>query len=216
MALKDLTFAQWLKYVFDHPDDDRDWHFRDDFEWWDSADHPAQTFMYMTRLFENILSATAAYSDAQIAHGLWFIASSSSGFLYTAANIGREQTLTASYHLFEQLFAKRCTPHLSSLDRATTPSHVNPLNMTCYMWWDLDWISPVQLKINELALDIMERTLWLNSIACQESALHGLGHWKSKYPEQVIRIIDEFLKREKSLHPDLQNYALAARSGCVL
>jgi hypothetical protein len=215
VALKDIPFDQWLKYVFDHPANDRDWHFRDDFEWWDSSDHPAQTFMYVTRLFENILSATASYSDAQIAHGLWFIASSSSGFLYTSANIGREQTLTASYHLFEQLFAKRCSPHLSHTIRSTEPTDINPLNMTCYMWWDLDWISPVQLKINELALDIMERTLQLDSIACQESALHGLGHWKSKYPERVTTIIDQFLKRETTLSDALKVYAQAARAGCV-
>jgi hypothetical protein len=38
----------------------------------------------------------------------------------------------------------------------------------------------------------MEHTLWLNSLACQESALHGLGHWQALYPEQVAGIVDHF------------------------
>jgi hypothetical protein len=220
---KEFTFAQWLKYIFDHPDDDRDWHFHidDDEQWRDTFNTPILTPNYVTRLFENITNATAPYSDAQIAHGLWFIASPNSDVLSCAVYenldpLENQRILNLSYNLFEQLFAKRCTPHLSHLHRASTPTQVNPLNMTCYMWWDLGWITPQPGNlISEVSLSIMERTLGINSIACQESALHGLGHWKFKYPERVIRIIDQFLKRETDLYPDLKRYALNARTGVI-
>lgn len=62
----------------------------------------------------------------------------------------------------------------------------------------------------------MERTLRLSSIACQESALQGLEHWEHAYPEQIHKIIDEFLERETLNDSGLHQYALAAREGIVL
>jgi len=57
--------------------------------------------------------------------------------------------------------------------------------------------------------------LELDHIACQESALHGLGHWAHSYPERVEKIVDEFLTHNENLRPELKQYALQARSGKV-
>jgi hypothetical protein len=225
VELKDLSFGQWLKYVFDH--DDRDWHFQDDAPYWNENAHPALTLQYVTCLFENIHSATHAYSDAQIAHGLWFLASTACSshllclFDGRVAWAQRERGFNALYLLFARLFAKRCTPHLSHLDRTETPPHVNPLNLICYMWWDLDWIYPAKedaarQQASLLALNIMQQSLALPSPACQESALHGLGHWHYVFPKEVETIIAAFLKRETMLSAELKAYALSARGGCVL
>jgi hypothetical protein len=224
VELKDLTFGQWLKYVFDH--DDRDWHFQMDARFWNESANPALTLQYVTRLFENMHSATRRYSDQQIADGLWFLASTSCSehllLLYDArAAWGqRERGLNAIYLLYANLFAKRCTPHLSHLDRTSTPAHVNPLNAPCYMWWDLDWTYPsreaTRQEASALSLHLMRQILALPSVACQESALHGLGHWHYGYPKAVEAIIDAYLKRETTLSPELKAYALAARGGCVL
>ena len=65
-------------------------------------------------------------------------------------------------------------------------------------------------------LDVMTQTLNLDSDACREGALHGLGHWAMYYPKRVAAIIDEFLKKNPDLRPELRNYALGARTGCVL
>jgi hypothetical protein len=62
----------------------------------------------------------------------------------------------------------------------------------------------------------MDATLKIDSIACQESALHGLGHWELFYPTEVAEIVDQYLKENPSLRSELKNYALDAREGHVL
>jgi len=58
-----------------------------------------------------------------------------------------------------------------------------PLNYVCYMWWD-EFPSIASAgdsdlpMLHDAALRTMERILLLSSLACQESALHGLGHWQ--------------------------------------
>ena len=48
-------------------------------------------------------------------------------------------------------------------------------------------------------LQVMESTLQLDSIACRESALHGLGHWQHQYPQRVGEIIDKFSMSQPDL-----------------
>jgi len=62
----------------------------------------------------------------------------------------------------------------------------------------------------------MARILGFKSLACQESALHGLGHWQRDHDRQVCAIIDCFLEAHLDLDPRLVTYANAARCGCVL
>ena len=115
--------------------------------------------------------------------------------------------------LFRDLYNPHCLPVLGHLDEQPT----SPLNSSCYMWWDIlpVWHSEAiaRAQINRACLDTMTYCLSLENLACQESALHGLGHWQSEYPEEVIQIIEGAL----DLIPDqLQPYALQARRGCVL
>jgi hypothetical protein len=63
---------------------------------------------------------------------------------------------------------------------------------------------------------VMRHVLALDALACQESALHGLGHWHLNYPAQLEEAIDVFLESEPQLDPRLQQYAFSARRGCVL
>jgi hypothetical protein len=65
------------------------------------------------------------------------------------------------------------------------------------------------------ALDAMRDVLGLDAVACQESALHGLGHWQSAYPDEVGDIVDAFLATAPDRRPDLVRYAQSARVGCV-
>ena len=118
--------------------------------------------------------------------------------------------------LFAKLFAPRCSPHLSHLDEAGASA----LNVSCYMWWDLIPFlgrpdDPARREIDDACLGVMERTLDLDSIACRESALHGLGHWHGGYPRRVESAIDAFLGAHPDLRPELVRYARSARSGCV-
>jgi hypothetical protein len=83
------------------------------------------------------------------------------------------------------------------------------------MWWHLGDLYAVAGSIwyphlVEPALDVMERTLALDSPACQEGALHGLGHVQEYHPDRVAAIIDRHLPH---LHVGLQEYAQSARTG---
>jgi hypothetical protein len=61
----------------------------------------------------------------------------------------------------------------------------------------------------------MADVLALDSVACQESALHGLGHWQAAYPHVVEATIDRFLAARPRARPELVAYARGARAGCV-
>jgi hypothetical protein len=70
--------------------------------------------------------------------------------------------------------------------------------------------------IDDAILHVMARTLRLESEACREGALHGLGHWHRAHPDRTARIIDEWLAGDPPISPELRQYALSARCGCVL
>jgi hypothetical protein len=61
----------------------------------------------------------------------------------------------------------------------------------------------------------MERTLAVPHVACQESALHGLGHWRDAYRQRVEAIVDAFLRGAKGAPAELLHYARQARAGHV-
>jgi hypothetical protein len=219
----DLSFDEWLLHIFDHDDDPNMpwWYWSIDADYWDAP--PGQVIAMLTRLFENPFAPLADYRDEQINRGLWYIVSNGGSdymfaLLDAAVPLGdRLRCIQSFYILFERLFAVRCSDHLSHLDE----QGVNPLNMVCYMWWDL---LPFAAKrdhqdddaLNAAFLDVMKRTLALKSIACQEAALHGLGHWASGHPVKVRTIIEAFLAENASLRGELRQYAESALSGCVL
>lgn len=221
--LTHLTFEQWLAHVFDHPVNEsmQEWYWDEDAEWWDGPH--ADTIQFLTRAFETTTEVFRLYSDAQLNQGLWYIASNAcSNHMFALLDpavpwAARQRCIHSIHRLFEDCFAKRCTPHLSHLDEP----NAKPLNSICYMWWDIIPISPQpndpdQKRLDQEILGVMESTLQLDSLACQESALHGLGHWHLSYPQRVTAIVDTFLHRHKDLREELRIYATRAARGCVL
>ena len=87
------------------------------------------------------------------------------------------------------------------------------------MWWDISFRledeEPERRKLDPEILRVMGRILELESLACKESALHGLGHWQEDYPSEVREIIDRFLSRSEGERPGLLEYAAQAREGNV-
>jgi hypothetical protein len=221
--LHDLTFEAWLMFVFDHPVDESrlEWYWDLDADWWGGP--PAVTVEYLTRAFEDPESAFKPYTDSQLKQGLWYLASSACSdhmlALMDAAVSwpARERCLLSFQSLYRDCFARRCTPHLSHLDEPGAGA----LNAVCYMWWDILPVAgqpadPARENLDRTILRVMEAGLQLDSIACQESALHGLGHWHLYYSQPVDAIIQGFLRRNRALPENLQQYALSALSGCVL
>lgn len=222
-ALRDIRFEEWLSYVFDHPADDhgQEWYWDPDADWWGGS--AADTIQYLTRAFENAAVEFQPYSDAQLNQGLWFIASNAcSDHMLALLDPdvpwpARQQCIRSIKDLYGQCFARRCTPHLSHADEPGA----GPLNPVCYMWWDIIPLygkpdDPGRKELDLAVLGVLESTLQLDSVACQESALHGLGHWQLYYPKQVMEIIDTFLQRQAALPEALRVYAMSARRGHVL
>jgi hypothetical protein len=217
--LKFLSFEDWVTFVFDHEVGGPQWYFDPKAPFWIGP--AVLTVSYITRLFEDPLPFLSGYSDEQLNQGFWYLVSNGASDMMFALNdesVHLEQRIRClkSFRLlFEHVFAAHCSPHLSHFDEAGA----RPLNSACYMWWDLFPLCPApgsREVIGNTALEVMAEILALDSLACQESALHGLGHWRRAYPNEVEQIIDRFLDANKTSRPELIAYAKSARTGCVL
>ena len=221
--LENLTFEQWLAYAFDHPVDElkNAWYWNMDADEW--IEVPGDVIRFLTQAFENAAEVFQPYTDAQLNQGVWFIASNAcSNHMFALMDesvpwSARQRCIYSIHQLYEQCFAKRCTPHLSHIDEPGA----GPLNMVCYMWWDIIPIhgkptDPARKEFDQTILQVMDSTLQLDSIACRESALHGLGHWQHEYPEQIGEIINRFSMSHRNLRKELETYMMNAFTGYVL
>jgi len=221
--LRALPFDAWLAHVFDHPVPGqlREWYWEPEADWWDAP--PELTVQFLTRAFENAATLFEPYSDGQLNQGLWYLASNACSnhmFALLAESVpwpARQRCLRSMSALYAQCFAARCLPALGHLDEQPA----SPLNSVCYMWWDILPIAgqagaPTQLAFDQECLQVMTAALALRHEACQESALHGLGHWASQYPKPVAAAVDAYLARSPALRDPLRQYALAAKRGMVL
>jgi hypothetical protein len=217
-----MTFNEWVSHVFNHdvPEIATYVEIMDEIEWDGSAE---QKIAYMTRLWGEPHLVLHSYSDRQLAQGLeWLISAALSGYPLGLCDSSvpldlRVQCIRNMYTVYEQVFAVRCSPELACSGRLSTSS----LNGVCYMWWDIlpFWSKsfPVNERVlDETALTVMKSTLSLDSLPCQEGALHGLGHWCPDYPERIRTSIGEYLDRSPAIPPELRVYALNAQRGYVL
>jgi hypothetical protein len=220
--LRDLGYDDWIEHVFAHavPFYEPAWYFAANADWWDA---PADlAIAYLTQLFEQPEPLVERFADSQIAQGLYYLVDSGAGgycrFLTDSSvpTEARVACISAMQTLFARLFDARCAPVLSHLDEPGT----NALNSICYMWWDIMPLygQPDGRRANptdDACLRVMRETLRLSNPACQESALHGLGHWARAYPDFASAAIDAYLESNPAARPELVRYAQAARSGCV-
>jgi hypothetical protein len=222
-AVSDLSYDAWLKHAFGPPirPHGYPWFFDEDPPWWDPQ--PLVAMDYFTRLFSTTERSLAGFSDAQIAQGFRYLLSTSAsgdnGWFYSTAapTEVRLRCIEAIENVFADLFARRCAAVLGHVDEPGAA----PLNSVCYMWWDeFPCLAlpndPDCDLLHRAAIDVMRRTLGLDSIACQEAALHGLGHWARYRPNDVAGAVDEFLGDGRGKRAELVSYARSARCGCVL
>lgn len=73
-----------------------------------------------------------------------------------------------------------------------------------------------QRPIHLTMLETMQSILRIDHLACREGALHGLGHLHEFYPEEVMQIIEQFLRSEPSLDAGIRRYAENAGRGAIL
>lgn len=214
-------FDDWIEHCFNHPVTDPQWHFSTKAPTWNAPN--SITIQYLIRLFEHPCEALERFSDEQVNQGLWYIIHNAcSDHMYVLVDTklaiaDRVACMSALSGLYSKLFLSRCSDDLSHGKR---PEPASALNSICYMLWDvLPYMpapeNPEQRAIDDAGLAVLSQALRLPSIACQESALHGLGHWSDNYPDETAVEINRFIERNDA-PPELLSYARAALIGNIL
>ena len=215
----EASFEEWIDFVFSKGETERDWISGDDFPNW-SVD-AATTLEYIEKTFRESASVLAGFSNSQLSNGLNFIHNASHSdtvHLFQKGNLPLDRRLSCLQSirfLYSDCFAKRCDNVLSNWNEVA-----NPLNGVCYMWWDVFVIfdngdSTEEKLLSNECISVMKTALDIDHVACQESALHGLGHWQVDYSNEVSAIINDFLESHPGLESELRNYAKSAQRGCV-
>ena len=218
--MPDLSFEKWLEHCFAHEASNRYWYYQEDSELWSGSSH--LTVQYLTRLFCEPCQVLDKYQDEQVDQGFWYILRPLYGQPYALLDQSvplddRLECIRSTAALYSDYFAERCSPHLSH--RIPSPADISELNGMCYLFWDRMWDvfredSSRNTELNRAALAVLDQTLYLPSIACQEGAIHGLGHWAQGYPTEVRESINRFLAL-CDIEPDLRAYAEQASEGRV-
>jgi hypothetical protein len=214
------TLSRWIAHVFDHPVTDPAWHWSLGAPTWQGTAEDIVTLV--TDTFERSGELLARFSDAQLNQGFWYLLNSScSDFMFALVEpkvplAPRLRALHSFIPLFEQVMAVRCSPHLSHLDEQPA----NPLNASCYMWWEILPIhgepeDPARAEFDDEVLRLFPRLLSIPHDACRESALHGISEWQLYYPS-AESIVEKWLARTPGLRPELVAYAEDAKVGNVL
>jgi hypothetical protein len=175
-------------------------------------------YQHYLRLFRDPAFLLTSYPTEALDQGLWemrYLEPWSVGiimFSVQVTEVEAEALIRSFYDLFEKLFAVNAlTEHAS------------------YMWWEspFDLLPPtagargLELRANyrqgygkllQVAFETLTEILRLDSRACQDAALHGLGHLH--HPDRECVIL-QFLM-ETRVSRKLRNYAYAAIDGKML
>lgn len=187
-----------------------------------SADEIADLFIYT---LERSGDELAGLSDWQVGNGLDNLLNSHfTDVAYVVRNGAvSDAKRLACVHALKTLYADCLTPRASpSLGHLSETSECPPLNMICYMLWDVTPLShwgegPRADAMYPALADVMESALQSDNPAVIESGLHGLGHMVYSRPDLAVPPIDRLIAhRRSSLRHELHAYAKKARTGMIL
>jgi len=178
----------------------------------------SESFLKLSGIFENPLPFLSRYNDGPLGQAFWDLGYAVFGGVYEGGIEWelRHRLIRSFETLFRKFFAARCAPALGHLSETE-----NRLSVACYMWWDFDCWRAVsdpltRNPVDSALLASMKAILAMDHAACQESALHALGHWRHADKSEVEVIIDEFLQHGPDVRQELRQYAQNARGGYVL
>ncbi|MDH5647833.1 MAG: hypothetical protein OEZ01_17610 [Candidatus Heimdallarchaeota archaeon] len=168
-------------------------------------------------LFKDSSQLLEEFPKEQLEAGFWIIPYGPRGSLidliynhysadYNLLINTKKQLIYSNYDLFANLF------------------QFDPLlRQACYMWWDqlVFFYSPrlyrrllesddEDKQIQDALFETLGRILYLDSLDCKLSALHGLNHLYHPNTEELIL---EFLDDHPDLDSDLETYALNCIDG---
>jgi hypothetical protein len=220
--IDDARLQLWIEHVFDHPASGPQWYFDADAPLWPGNGDDVPELMAAT--FERGDELLSALSDEELDQGFWYAVGDGSPSGWSSVLINRStpaamrlRVLRSFAPLFEKVMAVRCTQHLSHLSEAGAGA----LNSSCYMWWDLlnlNFAASEWVEFRPEMIAVLRRILAIPHDACRESALHGIGHLILDHAgngEGLGNLIEEFLRSNPGVRPELAAYAASARRGCI-
>ena len=216
--MKNMTYKDFVDFLFDRPANITclKLFFQDDFI---APEFDNKVIIeHISRVFHDIENLSGLYSEEQLVNGLEYLIDSACGLVcysFLSSEVAHSSRITAiasMYDVFEKVFDKKCTNTDAPLDR-TASSY----NYLCEMWWDVFPRhgfprNPDMESIDRTILNTITTIFLLENEACKKSALHGLGHWHSEYPEEV----EAFITSQKHKIPEsLKVYSERAMAGDV-
>jgi hypothetical protein len=196
--LDKLNFDEWLDFVFDEKWADS----KTEYEELSDFEGNLEVFVEnCIKLFENPSFLLEKYNSIQLESGFFYFILSPRVSLNwwiwdKRSSIDlRRSFISSSVNIFENVFTK------------------NALEHSCFMWWDClrDFRDDKDLKVSDWMFAALSRILKINSLDCQLSALHGLGHIEHQGKKDLI---ETFLRRNPNFAD--KEYALAAIDGKIL
>jgi len=211
-------YPLWIAHVFEHPSQQPDWHLHEDAPF---SVSDAEFVWLFTQTMKRAGTDLIRFDDRQVSSGLNYIFNNSCSnyvFQLLDGDLPKEvksSALLSIQRLYADCLAPRCHRVLAQEPGATA------LNSFCYMLWEetplIYWEGRADKEYFYAAiLEVLTFVLHSPNIACQESALHGLGHLHYRAAKQVEAIVTSFLRENRSLRPELLDYAKRARAGYIL
>lgn len=179
---------------------------------------------YMRRLFQNSTGCLEVRTSDEIASGLWYIFGINSNYWWEVRSpavpeLEQAETVLSIAKFYRDFLDHRCDD--SGRFPARSTSHFNRLDGAVYMLWDMDCLEGAAMIYKESHLvepifSVLKQALDCKSVACQISALHGLGHLQMYNHEIVNQIIEPFIREHRAALPWVEKYAGRALIGHVL
>ncbi|MBI1215900.1 MAG: hypothetical protein GC185_08800 [Alphaproteobacteria bacterium] len=191
--LSNISYEEWLDFVFDHPVTDILFAWHND-EAWGYTCPEVMAVSYMTRMFKSSAGLTEKYTIGQIDQGLWFIPGPN-GFL---------RFVVSDAVQFQQ--KKECIEAIGSLFDDLLCKNAN-LNVAGYMWWD-SVFTYCAFKKNSLSRETEVLSVVASTIAnmlqhgcalARRSAVHGIEHILAMYRGVRTEAIEQIILKNFDL-----------------
>jgi len=213
-----MDIAEFTQYLYERPVDGTEWYFCEGHE--DPDLTKDQLVKLATLAFMDVAKAASKFDEKQVCMGLRYLINPSCGpipYLYLDTSVDfaiRSKAIVSMRDVFRNLFVNLDGEY--GLYRISGGLPLSYREM-CYMWWDMFPRHGVPSRTDMEETDAVicqtiESILEIENLACQESALHGLGHWFSSRPDEVVRAIESFLPRASI---NLKEYAIDAMQGRI-
>lgn len=224
----DLPYEDWVNHIFDHPILDPKWWWQDEdsgyFQYWPGEQNdPKRCLAYLTRLFQEAGRLPERFTNWQIDQGLNYLVSNScSDYMFVLKNVDlpwsdRRACFDAMITLYRDLMPTVYKHTSEELFRLGLQNE-HP-TFACFMWWDIIPLYgrmpvPDADLIDDAVINIFEQVILMDSEPCQESVIHGLGHWHNGVPDRTELIVKRYLART-DISPGMREYAQQALYGNI-